>query len=155
AYVIAHGGDIRSVHHAVASSLVYLQSSATAAAQVGTPRYTYGPLKQTMVELWIDSICRITGWTMGNCDWRISEPDLLTENEGIASSALLQNSRWTIDSNGVVKDYQNLARTLGGCPDNQVGGRFTTVSILNTAVQENFVFRICNPKLDQRSRDAA
>ena len=49
---------------------------------------------------------------------------------------------------GVVADLRdmldrNLARTLGGCPSNEVGGRFTTISVLNTAVQESFVAEVC------------
>ena len=32
---------------------------------------------------------------------------------------------------------------LGGCPENQAGGRFSTVSILTTASQEEFVRETC------------
>ena len=38
-----------------------------------------------------------------------------------------------------------MARTLGGCPENVVGGRFKVVSILTTATQLNFVDALCNP----------
>jgi hypothetical protein len=49
----------------------------------------------------------------------------------------------------VVADYRNLARTLGGCPENTVGGRFKTISILTTATQEGFVRKVCNPAMGQ------
>jgi hypothetical protein len=41
-----------------------------------------------------------------------------------------------------------LARNLGGCPENEIGGRFKTVSILTTATQLSFVADVCNPTLD-------
>jgi hypothetical protein len=47
----------------------------------------------------------------------------------------------------VVRDYRDLARTLGGCPDNDGGTRFKAVSILTTATQEGFVLSLCNPQL--------
>jgi hypothetical protein len=43
--------------------------------------------------------------------------------------------------------YRDLARNLGGCPENEIGGRFKTVSILTTATQLSFVADVCNPTL--------
>ena len=59
---------------------------------------------------------------------------------------VLANSEWTFNDEGRVDDrYRDVARTLGGCPDNQVTTRFQAVSILNTATQESFVAEMCNP----------
>ncbi len=43
---------------------------------------------------------------------------------------------------------RSLARTLGGCPENIVGGRFRVVSILTTGTQLSFVGDLCNPTRD-------
>ena len=51
--------------------------------------------------------------------------------------------------------YSELARTLGGCPENVVGGRFRVVSILTTATQLSFVQELCNPTLDPDVKGAA
>lgn len=60
----------------------------------------------------------------------------------------MHSSRWSITDEGQVDErYSNLAKTLGGCPDNVAGGRFKTISILNTATQEAFVRGLCDPDL--------
>lgn len=146
-YVLRYGGDIRAAHHAVVTSQVYLQS---ATGETPTAhRWTHGPLKQVEVEAWIDSIKHATGFAMGRCDHRIPQPELLLERNALAGVAVLEASRWQIrtDANRVVSDYRDLARTLGGCPQNVVGGRFKTISILTTATQEGFVKKVCNPGL--------
>ena len=48
----------------------------------------------------------------------------------------------------LLTDYRDLARTLGGCPTNEVSSRFTTVSILNTALQEVVALEVCGAALD-------
>jgi hypothetical protein len=151
-HLLANNGDIRATHHAVVTSLAYLQSSALASSPeevVAAARWTYGPLKQVQVEPWLDSIKQMTGYSLASCDHRIPQPDLLLEAPvSVASVSLVRNSRWELSEDGVRRNYQRLAQTLGGCPDNQAGGRFTAVGILSTAVQENLVFRVCNPRQD-------
>ncbi|MFU8805087.1 MAG: hypothetical protein ACNA8W_14835 [Bradymonadaceae bacterium] len=146
-YLLAHEGDIRALHYAVATSAAYLQSAASP-----TPsdhRWTYGPLKQVDPELWIDSIKSMTGYELSRCDHRISDPRDLVNAQTVASMALLENSRWEFRDDGDVRrDYRDLAQNLGGCPVNDVGGRFKIVSILTTATQLNFVNEVCNPALD-------
>ena len=151
-YLLEYQGDIRALHYAIATSFAYLQSS-----KGGDPserRWTYGPYKQIEVEGWIDSIKATTGADLARCDHRLPHPeDYLDpdadEEEGYGglsgwALALVRNSRWEIDGELEVEDdYRNLARTLGGCPSNEVGGRFTTISVLNTAVQESFVAEVC------------
>lgn len=147
-YLLQYNGDIRALHFAVATSFVYLQSSRGEAAT--GRRWTHGPLKQIQVEGWIDTIKRTTGWSLSQCDHRLPHPEDYVgedaEEEGVNAwgRALVRNTRWEVDSElEVVNNYRNLARTLGGCPSNEVGGRFTTVSVLNTAVQEAFVAEVC------------
>lgn len=150
-YLLAHNGDLRALHYAVATSQIYLQS---ATGETPTShRYTYGPLKQIPVEPWIDTIKRTTGFDLGECDHRLPDPGEFLDASP-AAAALVEASRWEITERGVRRDYRDLARTLGGCPDNNVGGRFETVSILTTATQEGFVARVCNPSL-QRGEGAA
>lgn len=150
-YLLAHNRDIRAVHYAVVTSQLYLQSSAQE-----TPtdhRYTFGPLKQIPVEPWIDAVARSTGVSLGQCDHRIPEPNNMM-GDSLAGTNLVHASRWSVNDDGRVRrDYRDLARTLGGCPDNNVGGRFATVSILTTATQEGFVAQVCNPAMT-RNRGA-
>jgi hypothetical protein len=148
-YLIDNEADIRSVHYAVATSIPYLQSSQGAGDSAY--RWTYGPLKQIQPEGWLDSLKRTTGVQLGTCDHRIPSPeDFLAEDMGANgwTFALVNNSRWVVDEDReLVTDYRELAQTLGGCPSNEIDGRFTTVSILNTAVQEAYVAEICDPAL--------
>ncbi|HEY0092977.1 MAG TPA: hypothetical protein VGB96_01580, partial [Archangium sp.] len=132
----------------------YLQSAEGASAS--TYRWTYGPLKQVDAEVWIDSMARNTGYGLPGCDHRISQPEDLLESGSIAGYRLLQTSRWKLDEEGELDErYTDLARTLGGCPENVVGGRFRVVSILTTATQLSFVETLCNPALDPRTQGAA
>lgn len=151
-YLLEYQGDIRALHYAIATSFAYLQSSKGGGES--QRRWTYGPYKQIQVEGWIDTIKATTGADLARCDHRLPHPeDYLEVNEeddgygqGLSgwALALIRNSRWVVDGELEVEDdYRNLARTLGGCPSNEVGGRFTTISVLNTAVQESFVAEVC------------
>ncbi|MFY0573467.1 hypothetical protein ACN28S_03060 [Cystobacter fuscus] len=152
-FLLENHGDIRSVHYAVATSAAYLQSAEGAAAS--TYRWAYGPLKQVDAEVWIDSLARQTGYELPGCDHRISQPESLLNAGSIAGYRVLAESRWkTNDKGNVDKRYSDLARTLGGCPENVVGGRFRVVSILTTATQLSFVQSLCNPALDPKLKGA-
>jgi len=148
-YLLQYNGDIRALHFAVATSAPYLQS-AHGETDTSFP-WTYGPLKQIAVEGWIDSIAATTGADLSSCDHRLPHPedyageDALEEAVGNGwAGALVKFSNWELDDDRqIVTDYRNLARTLGGCPSNEASGRFTTVSVLNTAVQEAFVGEVC------------
>lgn len=147
AYLLDNQADIRALHFAIGTSFAYLQS--TEGASATDLRWTFGPLKQIQVEGWIDTIEHTTGVSLADCDHRLPHPedyvgDDALEEAGGWAFALVNHSRWVIDGEReVINDYRNLARTLGGCPANEVGGRFTTVSVLNTAVQEAFVAEVC------------
>lgn len=150
-YVLAHDGDIRAAHYAVATSSLYLQSStcddASCDAGAEVPPWTYGPLRQAEAELWLDTLLEHADRDLGGCDHRIPSADELVESTP-AGYRLVQESRWRITDDGWVDDrYRSLAQTLGGCPDNLTAGRFKAVSILNTATQEAFVRGLCNPTL--------
>lgn len=151
-YVLVHNGDLRALHYAVTTSQLYLQSNEGATPTAH--RHTYGPLKQIQVEPWLDTIKERTGYSMGDCDHRLPDPGAVMSADSLAAIDLLRSTRWELTDDGIRNDYRNLARTLGGCPDNSVGGRFTTVSILTTATQEGFVARVCDPGMT-RERGAA
>ncbi|MDY7227298.1 hypothetical protein [Hyalangium rubrum] len=152
-WLLDHQGDLRSVHYAVLTSAAYLQS--TEGNTTTSYRWAYGPLKQMEAEVWIDSMMRNTGYTMSTCDHRISQPENLLRSGSVAAYRVLQNSRWKIDAEGQIEeDYADLARTLGGCPENIVGGRFRVVSILTTGTQLAFVGDLCNPTLDPKANGA-
>lgn len=145
-HLLRYDGDIRAVHHALLSSVVYLQSSAG-----DTPtdhRWTHGPVKQVHAEAWLDTINHTLELDMPRCDHRISEPGDFSRAGTIGALALLENSYWQIrdDRNDPDTAYSSLARNLGGCPVNDVNGRFRIVSILTTATQLNFVENVCNPE---------
>lgn len=146
-YLIEHDGDIRAAHHAVVSSQLYLQSST---GQTDTThRFTHGPLKQVEVEPWIDTIKHATGHALSRCDHRIPDPEAMM-NDSFSGLAVVEHSDWELDDESeVIEDYRDLARTLGGCPENAAGGRFKTISILTTATQEGFIAQVCNPTLER------
>ena len=153
-WLLQHNGDIRSVHYAVATSMAYLQSNA---GDSGSPyRWTYGPINQVESEVWIDSMARAVGYALGACDHRLSHPQTLVEAGSLSAYRLLNTSRWDLNEEGEVDmRYAELARTLGGCPENVVGGRFRVVSILTTATQMGFVASLCNPTRDPEVEGAA
>ncbi len=145
-WLLSHDGDLRSVHHAVLTSVAYLQS--TAGESSARYRWTHGPLKQLDAEVWLDSIARATGRTLSSCDHRISRPQAFLEARSLSAYRILEASRWQFAEDGSVDTrYSDVARTLGGCPENVAGGRFKVVSILTTATQLNFVNALCNPAL--------
>ena len=157
-YVLAYNGDVRALHFAVVTSAAYLQSAAAPDGAADAWRWTYGPLKQVEVEPWLDSIKAMTGYDLTQCDHRLPQPgDLLSGDVSLAALALVTLSRWELTEESRVRtDYRDLARGLGGCPANEVGERFKTVSILTTATQTNFVAQVCNPGLEPNAgADAA
>ncbi|WP_230467280.1 DUF1549 domain-containing protein [Lujinxingia vulgaris] len=146
-HLLAHDGDIRSVHHAILTSVAYLQS---ARGLTDTDhRWTFGPLKQVDSEVWLDTIKHSVDYELSSCDHRISDPRDLLDADSISAIALLESSKWEMRDDGedVRRDYSDLARNLGGCPANEVGGRFKIVSILTTSTQLNFVNQVCNPAM--------
>lgn len=154
-WLLEHDGDLRSVHHAVLTSAAYLQSHA-APDTAGMPyRWTFGPLKQVEAEVWLDGLARAAGYREGACDHRISRPQQLLEASSLAAYRVLTASRWKLTEQGELDlRYANLARTLGGCPDNVAGGRFKVVSILTTATQLAFARAVCDPAV-KRDAEAA
>jgi hypothetical protein len=143
-YFLEYNGDIRALHFAVVTSIPYLQS-ANGPSETSY-RWTYGPSKQIGAEAWIDTIKNATGYDLATCDHRLTRPGDFLDNESIASIALIDRSSWVWDEEGGVRtDYRDLARGLGGCPDNSIGGRFKIISILTTAQQLNFVNQVCDP----------
>ncbi|RAL23139.1 hypothetical protein DL240_08125 [Lujinxingia litoralis] len=144
-HLLRYNGDIRAVHHAILTSVAYLQ---TARGLTDTDhRWTFGPLKQVDAEVWLDSIKHTLDYDLSRCDHRISDPRDLLNADSISAIALLESSDWEMRDDGedVRRDYSDLARNLGGCPANEVGGRFKIVSILTTATQLNFVNQVCDP----------
>lgn len=65
-----------------------------------------------------------------------------------AAMGLVLDSYWTLDDQMRLENsYPDLVKTLGGCPDNEVSGRFKTISILNTATQEGYASEVCDPTM--------
>jgi hypothetical protein len=150
-YLLQYEGDIRAAHYAVATSALYLQSSR--GGMSSEYEWTNGPLKQIQVEPWIDSITQSTGYDLSKCDHRLPFPeDYLEDDTQTWTRAMVRNTDWEINSEGELEtDYRDLARTLGGCPTNEVSSRFTTVSILNTALQEVVALEVCDAGLQGNS----
>lgn len=153
-HLLQFNADIRSVHFAVLTSAVYLQSAFTDEGPdplAESYRATTGPLKQAEVETWLDTIEAASDRDIGACDFRIPDPNRILDLGTIGGYALVADSSWELreDEARVNGRYRDLARSLGGCPENLAGGRFKTVSILTTATQEGFVTSLCNPSLEQ------
>ena len=143
-HLLKYEGDIRSVHHAVLTSVAYLQS---AAEETPTDhRWTFGPLKQVHAENWIDTMAMTLDLDISGCDHRISNPGDFLRADTIAAFSLIEQSKWELndDGTGIRSEYRDLAQHLGGCPVNDVSGRFRIISILTTATQLNFVEDVCN-----------
>jgi hypothetical protein len=89
----------------------------------------------------------------GACDHRLPAANQLMDDSPLGYEVVAA-SRWSLDLNAArleVDDrYANLAQTLGGCPDNEVSGRFKAIGILSTATQEAFVTGLCNPGGQER-----
>lgn len=153
-YVLQHDGDIRAAHYAVLTSQLYLQSTECAGTdcegQEDYPLWTRGPLRQAGAEMWIESVSDSAGAESGACDHRLSDPEQLLD-DSLLGYQVVGASRWQLEfeSDDVEIDtrYRNLAQTLGGCPDNEVSGRFKAIGILSTATQEAFVGSLCNPAM--------
>jgi hypothetical protein len=151
-YVLRQSGDIRAAHYAVVTSQLYLQSSECAGTECSHqrdyPQWTYGPLRQADAEIWLDSVGNMVHSPQGACDHRLPAANQLMEDSPLGYEVVAA-SRWTLDFDSAeleVDDrYANLAQTLGGCPDNEVSGRFKAIGILSTATQEAFVAELCNP----------
>ena len=153
-YLLDNQGDIRSLHFAVATSVAFLQTATGA-----TPtdhRWTYGPHKQIDAEAWLDSVKAFTSVPLSSCDHRLTRPNDFLEAGSVSAFQILQLSDWELDSSGQLRsDYADLASTLGGCPENESGGRFRIVSILTTSAQLNFINDICDPSMtDEEMRVA-
>src|SRR5690606_19980416 len=149
-WLIDHNGDIRSVHHAVLTSVAYLQS-VDGASSAAYP-WTRGPLKQVDAEVWLDSVAHMTGVEMAACDHRIPNPRAFMAEGSINAYRIIDASEWGFSepagegrSRGVDMSYAELAKTMGGCPENVVTGRFKVLSILTTATQLDFINNICDP----------
>ena len=151
-YVLRQSGDIRAAHYAVVTSQLYLQSTecegTSCSNQADFPQWTYGPLRQADAEVWLDSIGNMVRSPQGACDHRLPAANQLMEDSPLGYEVVAA-SRWSLDLNAerleVDDHYANLAQTLGGCPDNEVSGRFKAIGILSTATQEAFVSNLCNP----------
>lgn len=153
AYLFEHHGDIRAAHYAVVTSQLYLQSAdcSEGSCEEDPPLYEIGPLKQIDAEVFLDSILRFTGQTMGRCDFRLPTAMNWLE-QSPAGVDLVHYSLWKLNEEGRLdRRYAELAQTLGGCPDNQTSARFRSISILNTATQESFVASLCNPSMQPES----
>jgi len=153
-YLIDNEGDVRSLHYAILTSTLYLQS----ATGSGDPtlRYTYGPFKQTDAETWVDSLDRMTGRAASKCDIRLNRPRDFLDNASPYGIALVADSDWQLNPEltDVKRGYADLVRTLGGCPDNSQGGRFKIVSVLTTANQLNYAGQLCDPGGERSERRA-
>jgi hypothetical protein len=118
-------------------------------APSSTYRWTMGPLKQMRAEVLISGLARASGVGLSACDRRITDPDGLLQSGGLAAYQLVDSSRWGFNAQGDVDhSYSDIARNLGGCPDNISGGRFSVISVLTTVTQLSFVDRVCNPSFD-------
>ncbi len=68
---------------------------------------------------------------------------------------MVERSAWSLNEDGEIDfSYSDLARNLGGCPENLVSGRFKVLSILTTATALNFVSQICNVTRDESVQGA-
>jgi hypothetical protein len=151
-YLIDYQGDIRAAHYAVLTSIAYRQSNralnlgvATAASEL--PRYQQGPVQQVEAETWVDSLRRMGALPERRCDLVLSRPEEFMESDSPSALSLVQRSDWGIrvEEGEFNRDYRDLVRTLGGCPDHSQGGRFKVISVLSTANQLNFAGQICDP----------
>lgn len=126
--------DIRTMERELLTSVLYTMP----ADNSGNDKvlWHYGPTKQMIAEAWLDSVGKLTGVSMGSCDWRYP----------------LQSLRWIpaslVPPKGALPnfDYQATARTMGGCPDQKTQSRYTDVGVLYAMEQRALVAAVCSDK---------
>jgi len=124
-------GDMRALEREVLLSALYLMAAQE--PQGDTKWWHYGPTKQMIAEVWLDSVAKFAGVGLGTCDWRF--PNL--------------TPRWLppalVPPRGPIAgfDYQHESRVMGGCPDQEAGFRYTDVGVLAEMEQRTILGTVC------------
>lgn len=109
------GGDVRLLDREILTSRLYLATNTYAeptkqSVEDWDPRYWHGPLKLMDAEVWLATAAKLTGVELGGCDHRY--PKVQSGMMGYHPHAYPTDMMGAPDYR-----FRNLARLLGGCPD--------------------------------------
>lgn len=138
----ATGGDVRALDREVLTSELYAYAAAFPEEEGTTieesvPDFWHGPMKQLTAEAWLDSIEKLGEVEIGHCDHRYPSvqagrplDDSPYEDTVWHPSNYPLDPDWPPEQNKPDYTYAELARQLGGCPDQQGQLRFTGTGVM-------------------------
>lgn len=154
------GGDVRELEREILTSELYRMAAAYPEDETpledADPDFWHGPMKQLSAEAWLDSVEKLTQVELGNCDHRFNDvqggrplPDSPYED------TWWHPSRFPIDDNGFPPErnkpdytYRNMARQLGGCPDQQGQLRYTGTGVMISIGYSSFGAQACESAIE-------
>ncbi len=156
--MLAQSGDLRQIEREIITSQLYRMASEYpdpegTLEEDGSPDFWHGPMKQMSAELWLDSIEKLTALELGSCDHRFPEvlagaptPDAPYELYVWHPNAYPKdpNPAWPAEANKPDYTYRDLARSLGGCPDQESQLRFTGTGVMISLSQSTIAQAVCS-----------
>lgn len=155
--LIESGGNLREIEREILTSQLYTMAGAVPPAEDAgtgdtgetgedgqdaafeTPDFWHGPMKQLAAEAWLDSVAKMTGVEIGSCDHRFTDvqagrpaDDSPYEDTWWHPSEFPKDPdpAWAPEQNKPDYDYRDIARQLGGCPDQQGQLRYTGTGVM-------------------------
>lgn len=155
--LVQSNGDIRTIEREILTSQLYRMASAypdpegTLEAD-GSPDFWHGPMKQMTAEHWLDSIEKLTDIELGHCDHRYPEVIAGAPTPDADYSEYVWHPNdypkdpdptWPVEANKPDYTYRDLARALGGCPDQESQLRFTGTGVMIALSQSDVAQAVC------------
>lgn len=155
--MLVSSGDLRQIEREVLTSQLYLMAAQYpdpegTLEEEGSPDFWHGPMKQMSAELWLDSVEKLTALDLGSCDHRFPEviagapaPDAPYELYVWHPNAYPkdQDPIWPAEANKPDYTYRDLARLLGGCPDQESQLRFVGTGVMISLAQSTIAQGVC------------
>lgn len=151
----ATNGDVRRIEREILTSQLYWMASAfpdpeETPEELSSPDFWHGPMKQMTAEMWLDSVANLSGMDLGHCDPRF--PDVqggrpegapYEDNKWHPNEYPKDLDGWPAEANKPDYRYRDMARLLGGCPDQLAQLRFTGTGVMIALAQSNITQEIC------------
>lgn len=156
--MLASSGDLREVEREILSSQLYRMASEYPDPEgtledEGSPDFWHGPMKQMSAELWLDSVEKLTAIDLGSCDLRFPEviAGAPTPDADYTEYVWHPNDYpkdpdpvWPVEANKPDYTYRDLARALGGCPDQESQLRFVGTGVMISLSQSVIAQGVCS-----------
>jgi hypothetical protein len=165
------GGNIREIEREILTSELYVMAAAvpppedagtgdTGDGETGdageeefqVPDFWHGPMKQLMAEAWLDSVEKLTGVEVGGCDHRFTDVQAgrPTDDSPYEDTWWHPNEfpkdddpTWAPEQNKPDYTYRDIARQLGGCPDQQGQLRYTGTGVMISIGYSGVLSEVC------------